>query len=120
MKLKVSAENGSITVVEFKYHGAKRIPSTYPVVITAVAQVQHFQVRPPFNLVGMLMANPMMVLMLFTGLIAIGMPKLLSGMSPEELEEIKKQSAAQGDPMKQLSALMSGKPVSAANDDDDD
>ena len=120
MKLKVSAESGSITVVEFKYHGAKRIPSTYPLVITALAQAQHFQQRPPFNLMGMIMANPMILLMLFTGLIVIGMPQLLAGMTPEELEEIKKQSATQGDPMKQLSALMGGGASKATNDDDDD
>lgn len=120
MKLKVSAENGSVTVVEFKYHGAKRVPAVYPMVITAIAQVQHFQKRPPFNLVGMIMANPMMLIMLFTGLIVIGMPQLLANMTPEELEEIKKQSAAQGDPMKQLSALMGGGAAKATNDDDDD
>ncbi len=122
MKIKVSAEDGSITVVEYKYHGAKRMPSTYPLVVTAVAQIEYFQTRPPFSIVGALMGNPMLLIMLFSAVMVVGMPKLMAGMSPEELEELKKQSAggAGGDPMKQLSKLMGGATGAAANEEDDD
>lgn len=126
MKIKVSAEDGSITVVEYKYHGAKRVPSVYPLLLTAVAKVEYFQTRPPFSLMGMIMGNPMMLMMLVSAVVVIGMPKLIGSMSPEELEEMKKSTAGAGvagggDPMKQLTALLSGKPAdSAANDEDDD
>lgn len=121
MKIKVSAEDGSITVVEYKYHGAKRIPSVYPLVVTAVAQVEYFQVRPPFNLMGMIMGNPMMLIMLLSAVVVIGMPKLMANMSPEELEELKKNSAGSGgDPMKQLTALMGGGAAAGKGKDDDE
>jgi hypothetical protein len=45
------------------------------------------------------------------------MPKMMANMSPEELAELKKQSATSGDPMKELSKLMGGKP--AADEEDD-
>lgn len=41
----------------------------------------------------------------------------MANMSPEELEQLKRQSAQSGDPMKQLSQLMG---VQQPKDDDDD
>lgn len=126
MKIKVSAEDGSITVVEYKYHGAKRVPSSYPLVVTAIAQMDYFQPRPPFNLMGMIMGNPMMLVMLLSAVVVVGMPKLLSGMTPEELAEMKKTTGAGsggGDPMKQLSQLLGGKgagTISAHDEEEED
>lgn len=118
LKLKVSAENNTISVIEYKYPGAPRVAASYPIVLNALAPIQYEVQKPPFSLWGMIMANPMMLMMLFSLVMVVGMPYLMQNMSPEELEEIKRQSAKNGDPMKQLSQLMGG--GKAANDDDDD
>ncbi len=117
MKLKIDQESKNISVVEYKYFGAKRIPSVYPLSFVAIAPIQYTMPKPPFSIIGFVMANPMMLLMLFSFVMVFAMPKMLQGMSPEELQEIQKQSAANGDPMKNLSKLM-GMP--ASNNDDDD
>ena len=69
------------------------------------------------------MANPMMIMMVIMLIVVVGMPKLLQGMSPEELQvrlsplppfqnncfrlkELQKQSQSNGDPMKNLQKLM--------------
>lgn len=117
LKLKIDKDSQNISVVEYKYFGAKRIAATYPLSFVALAPIQYDMVKPPFSIVGFIMANPMMLLMLFSFVMVFAMPKMLQGMSPEELQEIQKQSAANGDPMKNLSKLM-GMP-SNNNDDDD-
>lgn len=110
----------SITVVEYKYPGAPRIPASYPMLISALAPVQYQLPKAPFSLMGMLMGNPMMLLMVFTGIMAFVMPKMMANMSPEELEELKKQSATSGDPMAKLSKLMSGGGSGKGEPDEDD
>jgi hypothetical protein len=117
MKIKVSAENGTITVNEYKYLGAQPVRASYPVVLTAIMPVRYFQTKPPISILGMITGNPMMVMMLFMGGMVMFMPKMMANMSPEELAELKKQSATSGDPMKELSKLMGGKP--AADEEDD-
>lgn len=81
LKLKVSAENASISVVEYKYHGAPRVPAQYPIVLTAYARMQYEIPKPPFSLIGMIMGNPMIIMMLFTGLLAFAMPKVVRSLS---------------------------------------
>lgn len=114
-KLKVEADVGAVTVVEFKYPGAKRTPISYPIVLTALAPVAYFQQRPPINIVGMLLGNPMMLMMLFSVGVMVLMPKLTEGMDEEEL---KKLQAEQGDPMKSLQKMMGME--QKTNDDPDD
>jgi hypothetical protein len=52
----------------------------------AIAPMQYTLKKPPLSIMGMLMANPMMIMMVFMLIVVIGMPKLLQGMTPEELE----------------------------------
>jgi hypothetical protein len=85
-KLKVEADSNTITVVEFKYPGAKRNAIAYPIILTAIAPVAYFQQRPPLNLIGMLLGNPMMLMMLFSVGVMFLMPKLTEGMDEEELK----------------------------------
>lgn len=118
LKLKVSAEENTISVIEYKYPGAPRTPANYPITLTALAPIQYEVQKPPFSLWGMIWQNPMILMMLLSLAMVVGMPMLLKNMSPEELEEMKRQSAAKGDPMKEFSKLMGMK--QAANDDDDD
>jgi hypothetical protein len=119
LKLKVSAEEQTISVIEYKYPGAQRSQANYPITLTALSPIQYEIQKPPFSLWNMLWSNPMVLMMLFSLLMVVGMPYLMKNMSPEELEEIKKQSALSGggDPMKQLSKLMGMK---SGNDEEEE
>jgi ER membrane protein complex subunit 7 len=118
MKLKVIAENSTVNVLEFKYPGAKKLHAQYPIVFRALTRIQYDLPPPVFSIVGMLMANPMILMMLFSAVMVIAMPILMKNMTPEELAEIQKSSfAAQGDPMQKLSKLMGG---GAKTEDDED
>lgn len=119
MKIMVVSENASVSVVEYKFPGAKRLPADYPIAITALTPIQFRIPRPAFNLLGMLMANPMILMMLFSLLMVIGMPMLMKNLTPEELEEMQKNSLAAGDPMQKLTQLMGGAPKKAIDDDDE-
>jgi hypothetical protein len=55
--------------------------------------------------------------MLVMGIVVVFFPKMMEGMSPEDLAEMKKASAKQGDPMKELTKLMGGK-VETEDEDD--
>lgn len=121
MKIKLSAENGTVTVVEYKYLGAKRIPAAYPIVLTAIMPNKYFQLKPPISMVGMITGNPMMVLMFVALVMMACFPNMLSNMvSAEDLEEMKKAQAKQGDPMKELTKLMGGGGAEVKDDDDDE
>lgn len=119
MKIKLSAENGTVTVVEYKYLGAKRIPADYPMLITAIMPTRYFQTKPPISVVGLITGNPMMIMMLFALVVIVAFPNMLSGLSPEDMAELKKSQASAGDPMKELSKLM-GVAQPEAKDEDDD
>lgn len=121
IKLKIF-DNSSIHAGECKYPGSIVNRVTYPLTIVALAPKQYEIPKQGFSLVAMLWANPMIVFMILSAVLVMGMPALLNGMTPEELEEIKKNSANTGDPMKQLSNLMLGVPPGgkASNNDDDD
>jgi len=104
MKIKVTfdeeQQQGSVSVVEYKYPGAKRIPASYPIELTAIVPISYFMIRPPFSLLGLIMGNPMIILMCgFVALMAY-FPKMLAGMDPEVLEEMQKQQGGAEDPMK--------------------
>lgn len=118
MKIKLSAENGTVTVVEYKYLGAKRVPAAYPIVITAIMPNKYFQTRPPISVIGLITGNPMIIMMLFALVMIVAFPNMLAGLSPEDLQELKK-SQGSGDPMKELSKLM-GVGGAEAKDEDDD
>ncbi len=119
MKIKLSAENGTVTVVEYKYLGAKRQPAQYPMVITAIVPNRYFQTKPPISVVGLITGNPMMIMMLLALVMIVAFPNMLAGLSPEDLQELKKSQASTGDPMKELSKLM-GVGGAEVKDDDDE
>jgi hypothetical protein len=106
-------------VIEYKYPGAQRSQADYPITLTAVSPIQYEIQKPPCSLWNMIWSNPMVLMMLFSLVMVVGMPYLMKNMSPEELEEIKKQSAlgGGGDPMKQLSKLMGMK---SGNDEEEE
>jgi hypothetical protein len=112
LKLKVSAETGSVRVVEFKYPGAKRLSHNYPILLTALAPVTYYQQHPPFSLMGFIFGNPTILMMVFSLAVIVFFPMLLSGLSEEELKEL--QSSGTGDPMTSLQRLMGVEPQKEA------
>lgn len=118
MKIKVSAENATVIAVEYKYSGAKRQAAQYPLLLKAATGVRYFQKKKQLSIIGMITGNPMMIVMAISLVAVMVMPKMLQGLSPEELAELKKQSGS-GDPMKELTKLM-GMGGDKKEDDDDD
>lgn len=117
IKVKVSAQNGTINVVEYKYPGAKRVPAPYPIVLAAIIPLSYFQVRQKFSILGMIMGNPMMLMMLVSLCVVMYFPKMMSGMDPEAMKELQKEAEMSGDPMSKLLGAM-GMGSKPADDDE--
>lgn len=108
-KLKVD-ENGQITVVEYKYPGAKRIPVAYPIVLTAITGIQYVVPRPPFSLLALIMQNPIIFLGLAFMIIVVAFPNALT-FDIDALEEAAgagTDSADTAEAMETLQKLMGG------------
>jgi hypothetical protein len=114
-KIKVEAETKQISVVEYKYPGAKRAPISHPIVLTALTPVNYFQVRPPLSIMNMIMGNPMMLMMIASFGLLLVFPYLTAGLDEEQLKELQGGADAQ-DPMKNLKTLFGMEP---SNTDDD-
>lgn len=108
MKIKVDALEKSINVVEYKYPGAKRLQSSYPLIITALSPVAYFQRKAPFSITALIFGNPMMAIMVLSLGAMMFFPKLLQGMDPEQMKELQQEMNAQGgagDPFAQLKKM---------------
>jgi len=89
---------------------------------TTGTNVYYFQPKKQFNIMGYIMANPMMLMMGFMVVMMVVMPKMMEGMDPEELKKMQEARGGEGmetDPMKALQKLMGGGD-SKNNDEDDD
>lgn len=123
MKLKVSFESENpISVVEYKYAGAKRTSASYPIVLTAHAKATYFQQRQAFSITGFLFGNPMALIMIFSVFMVIGMPMMMKNIDPEELKKMQKESilgahAGGQDPMKELGQMFGMAPKTDEDDD---
>ncbi|KAF9240951.1 hypothetical protein BU15DRAFT_45398 [Melanogaster broomeanus] len=60
----------------------------YPVVLTPRHKNKYFKPRESFNLFGMFQ-NPMMMIMLLTGVMMLAMPYIMTNLDPQTLEELK-------------------------------
>ncbi len=117
----VESDTIEVSVVEYKYPGAARMPTDYPIVLKALTPVGYFKPPQKFSLWSIIMANPMMMMMLaFGGLMVF----MFQNMDPEVMKEIQEQNKGKEDPMKQMQDMMSGKGLAGmfggAKDDDDD
>ncbi|ETW87434.1 hypothetical protein HETIRDRAFT_99784 [Heterobasidion irregulare TC 32-1] len=92
------------------------IKLSYPILITPRGQNAYFVPPQSFNLLGMFQ-NPMMLMMVFGGVMMLSMPYLLKSMDPEMVQEFKENQAKlsnfqtslqNGDLKSSYSALMSG------------
>jgi len=88
----------------------------YPITLTPRSKNAYFVPRESFNLVGMFQ-NPMMLIMVFTGVMMFAMPYIMKNMDPEMLEEMKDRQAKManiqssmqsGDVKSSISALLAG------------
>ncbi|KAJ3476668.1 hypothetical protein NLI96_g11001 [Meripilus lineatus] len=64
----------------------------YPISLSARAKYDYYVPKESFNLIGMFQ-NPMMMIMLFTGVMVLAMPYLMKNMDPEMLQEFKERQA---------------------------
>ncbi|KAF8844090.1 hypothetical protein BDN67DRAFT_54162 [Paxillus ammoniavirescens] len=95
----------------------------YPVVLTPRQKNNYFKPRESFNLLGMFQ-NPMIMIMMLTGLMMLGMPYIMKNLDPQTLEELKGQQAQianfqsslhDGDIKSGLSALLAAEEESKAS-----
>jgi len=71
-------------------HASVKLP--YPVVLVPRHRNNYFMPRESFNLLGMFQ-NPMMMIMVLTGVMMIGMPYILKNLDPQTLEELQGRQA---------------------------
>lgn len=115
-KLDVSKDTGKVRVLEFAYPGAAKQAASYPIVATAHGKVAYFQKREGFNYKSILY-NPMIIMMLVTGVLVFAMPKMMQNMDPEEMKQMQEQMRKQQDPKEMMSSLFGG---GEAEDSDDE
>lgn len=101
VRLEVSSKDGQGRI-KATAHGQKL---GYPLSLAA-APVEYFEEYQPIDVLGML-KNPMVLMLLFTVIMVVVMPRMMSNMSPAELEEMREQQKKFGmaDIMKQAQAL---------------
>jgi hypothetical protein len=115
-----SATKGDAFVREYNY-GSKWIANDttsegtldIPMTIEPVGEHEYFVKREGFNVASMLM-NPYMLMMGFSLVMMLVLPKMMSSLDPEALEEINKsqkdmQKLTQGDLSGALAGMMSSK-----------
>ena len=90
--------------LEYAYAGAAKQTVKYPLVLFPQATYEYFEKRKGFSIFNML-KNPMVLMMLVSGVAMFAMPKMMEGLDPEEKAQMKKQMEAQTDPTKMLSQM---------------
>ncbi|RKP08257.1 hypothetical protein THASP1DRAFT_23714 [Thamnocephalis sphaerospora] len=94
-KVKLSIENGAVqatvsaTGAEWGSPGAG-LP--YPLTLSPLAQREFFAKREGFNIMS-LFANPYMLMMGFSVIMLVVMPKMMKNMDPEALQEMQQNQA---------------------------
>lgn len=77
-KVDVGAD-GLIRALEYKYPGAPKIRASYPLVVEPVKQLDYFEQREKFNLLGLIMNPSFLTIIVPIGLLYV-LPKLTEGM----------------------------------------
>ncbi|KAF8559252.1 hypothetical protein OG21DRAFT_1503155 [Imleria badia] len=102
---------------------ATSVSLRYPIVLMPRHKNTYFKPRESFNLLGMFQ-NPMVLIMVLTGLMMLGMPYIMKNLDPQTLEELKNQqgkianiqnSLQNGDVKSGLSALLAAEEESKAS-----
>jgi hypothetical protein len=109
MKVKVdrnNADGGVVNAVEYKYPGASRTPATHPMNLVALTPLQYFHNPPRFSIMGMIMGNPMIILMAVGAGAMFLFPKMLNTMDPEAMKDFEKMQSEAEDPMAALKKML--------------
>ncbi len=85
-----------MSVFEISYPGAKRVEVDGPLILQPLVTLQYFQPRPAFSLWGLVSGNPMMAMMALSMGLMFLMPKMMSGLDPEEMKKLQKDMDASG------------------------
>lgn len=84
LKLKVSEDMLSsklnISVIEYKFPGAKKLPAAYPIFLVALTKNFYIPVKEPFSLYKIVVGNPMMLMMLFSVVAVFALPAMMKNM----------------------------------------
>lgn len=108
------AVDDPIQCVEFRYPGAPKQAVAYPLRLVASSKKQYFEQREQMG-IHTLFRNPMMLMLVATGLIVVVMPKLMENMDAEEMKKMQEQMGAAHDPAQMLKNLF-GVPDDNDND----
>jgi len=90
--------------IEYAFPGAGKQVLPHPLLLTAHAKYEYFEPRMGFSLLGLL-KNPMLLMMLFSGVLMFLMPKMMENLDPEQKEQMQRQMEMQSDPSKMFSHL---------------
>jgi len=82
-KLDVAAD-GLVRALEYKYPGAPKARASYPLVLEPVKELDYFEQREKFNLLGLIMNPSFLTIIVPIGLLYI-LPKLSEGMGTSSL-----------------------------------
>ena len=102
--------------LEYPYPGAVKQVTKYPLVLYPYAKYEYFVKQRGFSPFALL-KNPMVLMMIFGGIMTFVMPKMMEGLDPEEKAAMRKQMEAQKDPTKMLSNMW-GEITGSTQDDD--
>ncbi|RLN46885.1 hypothetical protein BBJ29_002905 [Phytophthora kernoviae] len=115
-KLDVGAD-GLIRALEYKYPGAPKARADYPLDVEAVKQLNYFEQREKFNLLGLIMNPSFLTIIVPIGLLYL-LPKLQEGMDPEEMKKAQEEMGS-ADPSSLLAGMLGGGQSNADDSDDD-
>ena len=89
VKVKNNGEVRAKLVEETSGGRGDRFP--YPFVLEPRGTVQYFDQHEQISISGMIFRNPMVLMMLFMGLMSYAMPKMMENMDPEELKKMQEE-----------------------------
>ncbi|TYZ63122.1 hypothetical protein PybrP1_008205 [[Pythium] brassicae (nom. inval.)] len=113
------APDGVIRALEYKYPGAGKQRAEYPLVAEAVTELNYFEQREKFNLLGLIMSPSFLTIVVPIGLLYV-LPKLSEGMmDPEEFKKAQEEIGTQ-DPASLISGMFGGGAARSNDDSDDD
>ncbi|KAH7491551.1 hypothetical protein PRIC1_003038 [Phytophthora ramorum] len=115
-KLDVGAD-GLVRALEYKYPGAPKMRANYPLTVEAVKQLDFFEQREKFNLLGLIMNPSFLTIIVPIGLLYV-LPKLSEGMDPEEMKKAQEEMGS-ADPSSLLAGMLGGGQTNADDSDDD-
>ncbi|MGK3739676.1 MAG: hypothetical protein ACI8RD_004314 [Bacillariaceae sp.] len=90
--------------LEYAFPGAPKRALKYPLVLNPKGTYQYFEAKKGFSIFSLL-KNPMVLMMLFSVVLMVMMPKMMDGLEPEEKARMKEQMKNQQDPSAMLTQM---------------